>query len=274
MTRTRHLTLHGLQVSQEEQPGRKPFSNLGAEAKKELTSVDLWTFVIDDGPSLDPLLDQLGKEEQEHAGNLRFDEDRHRYLGAHLLLRRVLARHLGLPRADLAFVVNQGGKPALASRFTTPEAPLHFSLAHSSRIALLGVSQLELGVDIEHQRTMHARETVIRRQFSEPEQDFIREAGDQRAAFFAIWCAKEAYIKGLGRGLSHPLPEFSTVPLTRDSTGITDWSQERPRKRWHVEPIDLRQAGYSAALATIHPEPPLQLRNVSLTEIQEGLKPP
>jgi 4'-phosphopantetheinyl transferase len=194
----------------------------------------------------------LDAKEQERANRYRFPDDRRRFVCAHVFLRQVLGHHLGWKPEEIVFHNNQWGKPALES---PSGQELHFNLSHSEEIVLVAVSATgEVGVDVELVRDVQEDDAIVRRQFSAPEQDHVLQATDRMAAFFEIWTAKEAYIKGIGRGLFHPLKEFNAAP--RHGPGgellsVEDWSEAKPAEDWTVQNLALPEPTYAASLATI-----------------------
>jgi len=93
---------------------------------------------------------------------------------------------------------------------------LCFNLSHSGSLLLIGIAAgLDLGIDVEQVRPMRSAERLVRRFFSEREQEEFRSVPEplKLEAFFTCWSRKEAFLKALGRGLSHPLNRFSvSVP--------------------------------------------------------------
>lgn len=211
-------------------------------------------------PHLDGALDFLAPEEQERAMGFRFEDDRRRYLGGTLLQRTVLAHYLACPLGELSFVRNEWGKPALIQG---DDSAIKFSLSRSHEFAILGVGGTsEIGVDVEFERDL---ELSMRRQFAEAEQDFIENAADSRQAFFEIWARKEAYIKGIGRGLSHPLDQFDVTPYGEKF--VHDWSEDSPSESWDVSSVELPVSGYAAAIATPFPLPAIKVIEVTYDDL-------
>jgi 4'-phosphopantetheinyl transferase len=188
----------------------------------------------------------LDAREKRRAERLQHGLDRRRFVAAHTTLRRELGERLKTDPAELEFtrepcsrcggphgrpiVLRPGG--SLARR-----AELHFSLSHTGNQGVLAIAPTPVGVDIEalpdatmcQQLTalLHPREQV--RILSAPEEA-------QRTLFTRLWCRKEAYLKGLGVGLTHDSTEGYLSSLERTPG-------------WHVTNIETPY-GFAAAVAT------------------------
>ena len=95
----------------------------------------------------------LDEQERQRAARFVRDRDRHSYLSAHLALRHVLGRQLGIARRDSRA---SRGRPARSapSRTAVPalagaDPAVHFSLSHGGELVLLGVAGTPVGVDVE-----------------------------------------------------------------------------------------------------------------------------
>ena len=86
----------------------------------------------------------LSADERNRAAAFHFAADQRRYVAAHAMVRRVLARYLGCEAATLVFAAGPSGKPALTT------GGLEFNLAHSGPLGLLAVARDQaVGVDVE-----------------------------------------------------------------------------------------------------------------------------
>ncbi len=93
-----------------------------------------------------------------------------------------------------------------------------FNLSHCGDQALFAVGlKCDVGVDLEQIRPMSDRDDIARRFFcrEEHEELLALPLRNRDAAFFACWTRKEAYLKGIGAGLSVPLDSFR-VPMLDD----------------------------------------------------------
>lgn len=196
------------------------------------------------------LLEVLDRDERQRAARYVFERDRSRFIIARAVLRHLLSRYLSRPPAEFAFEHNAYGKPALKT--SSAATPLYFNVSHSGDKALYAFSaDGEVGVDVELVREDFATGDIAERFFSPREVRSFKSLPPhaRTEGFFNCWTRKEAYIKALGRGLSHPLDSFtvtlapgSPAELLADETGLTDVS------RWSLRELHLAP-DYAAALA-------------------------
>lgn len=148
----------------------------------------------------------LSEDERARAARFVFERDQRRFVAARGRLREVLGAVVGARPATIAFTTSAHGKPALGS------GEVAFNLSHSSGLAALGIARgLAIGVDIEEVRPL--KENVAERFFSKREVAALRALGasEQLEAFYRCWTRKEAIVKAIGEGLSHPLDTFDVT---------------------------------------------------------------
>ncbi len=174
--------------------------------------IDVWLVDTD----VDASPDSLSPEERERAARFRFDEHRCRWIAAHVALREILLKYTD----DVQFILGENGKPSLAG------GGVHFNLSHSGDLAIVAVSDGDLGVDVEQIRDF--------------DYESIMPAAN-REEFFRAWTRKEARLKARGLGLGSPEPE----------------------DLW-VEDLELCD-GYAGAVATISASPG-EVRNLILRD--------
>ncbi|WP_405959405.1 4'-phosphopantetheinyl transferase superfamily protein (plasmid) [Streptomyces sp. NBC_00868] len=174
--------------------------------------VDLWLIRSPGrtgGAALD--ISELDEAEQRRADSFVRPADGLLYTTAHVALRRLLTRYTGIPPRELRFVREPcpgcgaaHGRPALKES----AAPLHFSLSHSDGTALVGIAAVPIGVDTER---LPSREMVedCSQELHPAERSELAAAGveEQKVRFGQIWTRKEAFLKGIGTGLSRSLSE-------------------------------------------------------------------
>ncbi|PRW64213.1 phosphopantheine-transferase PgaX [Actinopolyspora mortivallis] len=185
-------------------------------------------------PPGDPLaVSELSEVELGRADSFRRAHDRLLYLTAHIALRRLLAAYLEIPPREVPLTRQPcpscggaHGRPAVAG----DPPPLHYSLSHSSGLALFGVSSAPIGVDVEK---IPSQETVelCTPALHKKEQEEIERLGalERRFAFARLWTRKEAYLKGIGTGLARE--------LSADYLGATEGSGYGGPPGWMVDNV-------------------------------------
>jgi 4'-phosphopantetheinyl transferase len=151
----------------------------------------------------------LSESERTRAQRFMFARDRRDYAAAHALTRAALSRCGDLAPAQWRFQEGAGGKPSVAADAGSPS--LIFNLSHTHGLVACAIAAGgDVGIDVEGIDRRVGAEEVAARFFSSLEQaDLARCPASERAKrFFDLWTLKEAYIKALGRGLSHSLSTF------------------------------------------------------------------
>lgn len=192
----------------------------------------------------------LSADEQAKAARFHFEKDRAQFITARGLLRTLLGCYLDTDPAILDFCYNEYGKPSLRERFNSQD--IRFNYAHSHGVVLCALARgREVGVDVEHIRPQPEHEHIAAQFFSARELAALRalSVAQRQRAFFTCWVRKEAYSKGVGRGLSLPLHRFSVTLAPGDAPRVID-AQEDPDEAAHWSLHDLPELpGYAAALA-------------------------
>jgi 4'-phosphopantetheinyl transferase len=187
---------------------------------------------------VDEFLRTLDDEERARAGRFHFDKHRRNFVVGRGVLRLLLGRYLETRPENIRFSYGAQGKPLLAGEYR--DESLRFNASHSGEMALYAfVRNCEVGVDVEGIKGDFATEEIAERFFSAPEIDVLSAlpVPEKPAAFFRCWARKEAYIKAIGSGLSHPLDQFDvTVPIPG----------------WSILDLEV-ESGYAAALAVDGP---------------------
>lgn len=184
-------------------------------AEFTLTSdqVHVWSLdLMQSEATVAQLYQLLSTDEQQRAQRFRFPKDQQAFTVARGGLRILLSRYLQCSGAEICFIYNAYGKPAIAH----PTTALAFNVSHSHGLALYAITRdRTVGVDVEYIRTDFPTLEIAKSYFSVAEQAELRSlpASLQPEAFFNAWTRKEAYIKAIGQGLSMLLAEFD-VSLT------------------------------------------------------------
>lgn len=232
--------------------------------KNDSPVIHIWSTSLRDPPlPLEQLAQTLSTDEWARANRFRFDHLRTRFIAARGLLRYLLGKYLQVEARYLKFDYGEYGKPALAHPFS--ESKLCFSLSHSEDQILYGVGcDRNIGIDLEKIRPVNHLEPLAKRFFSPREFDIIQSAPVYLRAglFLRYWTCKEAYLKAIGKGLTHPLNrvEFEIFPEHPIHFFNIGFGQDSG-KSWQVHELKPHNA-YAAALA---------IENVSRREEQNAL---
>lgn len=215
--------------------------------------IDVFAFALDPPEErLAALRATLAADERERAAKFRFDVHRRAFEACRGVVREILGAHLGLAPAKVQFSYGPKGKPSLLPDST----PLVFSVSHSAALGLCAVAREgALGVDVERLRPLDDALAIAERFFSSAERAALRTLAPPalETAFFAAWTRKEAFIKALGEGLSHPLADFDVTLLPDEPAQLLRVAgvDDAP-SRWRLVALDPAR-GYVAALAAAEP---------------------
>jgi 4'-phosphopantetheinyl transferase len=194
----------------------------------------------------------LTPDEQARATRFHFARDRDRSIIGRGSLRVLLGRYLGTAPERVNFAYGAFGKPALAN----PSPGIEFNLTHAGELALCAVARRRpVGIDLEPIRPMPDAERIATRFFSPREQaELLGLPSEERAAaFLRCWTRKEAFIKALGEGLSHPLDQFDvTLAANMPARLVSVIGRPGDVDRWQLLHIDPGPA-YVGALVVERP---------------------
>lgn len=113
-------------------------------------------------------------------------------------LEKIILNELGISLNEDMVIINKNGKPYLKDN------PIYFNISHSSDYIVIGLSDSEIGVDIEKlvskDRSLH----LINR-FNQKFVDEFNSSKNPQDLFTKCWVSIESYSKMLGDGLSFNL---------------------------------------------------------------------
>ncbi len=207
----------------------------------------------------DEKVNMLHQERAEKLRAYKMPADRIRGLGAGLLLERGLEDYLTDLRANME-VAEQGNNNECSSYIIPKDKEgrciihygygpqgkpylkdypdIHFSLSHSGNMAVLAISDGEVGIDVQESRGF--QEKVTKRFYQEEEIKRIEATEDienKEKLFYQIWTGKEAYIKYTGKGMGQDIRSFF---VDLDCGKILDGGQETAA----YQSIDLEEENY------------------------------
>ena len=170
-------------------------------------------------------LKRLHQARAEKIKAYKMPADRIRGLGAGLLLEKGLEDYLRqgsdlsgenakgdafcIPKDEegrfiIEYAYGPHGKPYFKNY---PE--IRFSLSHSGNMAVLALSDSEVGIDIQENRGYIER--IAKRFYHEQEWKILENkdsVSECEKLFYQIWTGKEAYIKYTGKGMRQDLRNF------------------------------------------------------------------
>ncbi len=196
----------------------------------------------------------LSEGEQERAQRFHFEKDQRKYTIARGVLRMLIGKYQNVSPELLQISTGKYGKPAVTEAFNQPE--IFFNISHSDNLAVFAFTrETEIGVDVEHARQLKEMKRIARRFFSKHEYTVLNSLpkDEQIAGFFNAWTRKEAFIKALGEGLSHPLDSFAVTLKPGTDAGLL-WVTGAPAEAAQWSLVSWQPAeDYVAALATRRP---------------------
>lgn len=176
-------------------------------------------------------LEKLSPERKRQVTACVSMEDRVRRLGASLVLQEALEDWTGChePPVRFGYVAEERkaeremrdhgepartpGMPVFRGKPYLKDYPdIHCNLSHSGEYVACAIGEVPVGIDIQEHRGM--REKILNRYYCEDERSYVNRQTDERdrlAAFYQIWCRKEAYIKYTGLGMTQNMTSFSTL---------------------------------------------------------------
>lgn len=120
-------------------------------------------------------------------------------------LRALLGGYLGLRADAVTLLEGAHGRPQLAP---AQAGTLDFNWSHSGECALVVLGhRVTPGIDVEYERARPRALQIARRYFTPFEAAWLAQLppAQRDPAFLALWTAKEAVVKALGRGLAFGL---------------------------------------------------------------------
>jgi 4'-phosphopantetheinyl transferase len=177
---------------------------------RKVRLVEVWVAPLQVSASAhDALVATLTPAEHDRAGRYRFADDARRFSVARGWLRHVLGDAVGVPPSDIAFAAGPG-KPRLATRGRPPGAagaggPC-FNLSHAGELALIALSDGEVGVDVEPESSGPAALEAAAVACTPAEAAALDSLPVEArpTAALRMWTAKEAFLKATGEGLAVP----------------------------------------------------------------------
>ncbi len=141
--------------------------------------------------------DRVDRQRQEKIDAFKPDGSKRLSLGAGVLLEYAL-KEIGIDKFDLIY--GPQGKPSISGH-----GDVFFNLSHSGTVAVIGISDREIGVDIEEEKEF--KESLINFVFNEKDKECAQKHVECGAlasmdlAYTRLWTVKESIMKHSGKGL-------------------------------------------------------------------------
>jgi len=190
----------------------------------------------------------LSEEEKDRLARLKITNKREEFLCSRGILRIILSRYVAEDPDKLPINYTPAGKPFL------PGTGIQFNISHSKDFLLCGISlNKQIGLDIQEIYSISSLDRIINNFFSPAETRYLHTlpSGETyREHFFAIWTAKESYLKAVGDGIQGSFNQISIIPESVDLKIFKLDLPDTPKTEmnWTIKSVEVSQ-GYSAALA-------------------------
>lgn len=197
-------------------------------AASTAASTAVWLVDTDeqDGAAARLAPEVLDPAEHRRAAAFAREKDRRRYVAAHVALRVLLGSWLDLAPGRVR--ITRAPCPSCGGPHGRPlsgDGPVHFSLSHSDRLALIALGPVPVGADVEALPPESAVRELAGQLHPREAAELAALAPEERpAAFGRVWVRKEAYLKGLGIGLSRGLALDYVGTGDTPASGLPGWS--------------------------------------------------
>lgn len=190
----------------------------------------------------------LSEQEKSQAGKFVNNELKDRYVLSHGLLRHLLSSYVNTMPENIYYLFNKFGKPFLRD----DHCRLQFNMSHSKDCVVYVIAlDNQVGIDIEWKNRDINVDEIADSVFTTSEQAIYQKLDKEEKfqIFYKIWVKKEAIVKAIGQGLSHPIKEMEIM----DSV-----SSNRPiyitcNNIYHYQDLDHLLEDYVGAVAFTHP---------------------
>ncbi len=204
----------------------------------------------------------LSAEEQARAKRFKFPRHRRRNIVARASLRHLLGQYLRIDPLDITLPKTEHGKPYVEQLYGTHE--LMFNVTHSHECALIAFTLDRLvGVDVEHRRRVSDVDNIAKHFFAAGEVAKLQTVpeAEKQTTFLKCWTRKEAFIKAIGEGLSHPLSHFEVTFLPDEQPRLLyDKSEPQAAQNWQLFNLDPHDEYIGALIVAASQDETINLR--------------
>lgn len=220
------------------------------------------------GDTYERLLNFVSDEKRARIGRFRIYEDKLRSLFGEAVAKNELSKKLKCDIKDIEFEKNKYGKLKVKGN-----NDIYFNISHSGDYAIVGISDSEIGIDIEiYKGAKHEVVDLAKRYYTEDEYNWILsfDEAERIKAFYKIWTLKESYVKFVGKGLSISLSSFtfafdgSNISLKKDNEVFNDVQF----KTYDIEDSYMMSICYKGGCCSEQ----VEVKNITLEQLKEDLK--
>ncbi|WP_022769708.1 4'-phosphopantetheinyl transferase family protein [Butyrivibrio sp. NC2007] len=152
--------------------------------------------ILEDQVQFDLWYDKMPEFRKRKVDALKPHRSKLLSLGAGMLLDKAM-KDCGFD--DYEIELSENGKPRIKGR-----GDVFFNISHSGEMVVLGISDKEIGVDIE--KVKHFKESLVNYVFMPQDQDLAKELmmseSDMDKVYTRLWTVKESIMKHCGKGIS------------------------------------------------------------------------
>lgn len=161
---------------------------------------------VNDLQFIDKSYNMVSENCKSKAKCFRFEADRLRTIIGELLARYGICNCFGIDTSKLSFNVSEYGKPYIDG------IPYYFNISHSDDYIICGVSDINIGVDIEKMQDIDFGFACDVFSDDEMRRFSSESVENKKKLFFSIWTLKESYVKWLGSGFHRKLSSYTVSP--------------------------------------------------------------
>jgi 4'-phosphopantetheinyl transferase len=191
----------------------------------------------------------LSDEEHRRSERFRFRRDRHAFIAARGILRKILSLYCDASPEHLEFDYAARGKPSLTGLHRNDD--IRFNVSHSRGLALYAIVRARhVGVDVEYVRAITSMDHIAARLFLPEDCAWLTSLprGSRQTAFYVCWTRREAYLKAKGSSIMRCVTSSARSLLSeQDTEGVAVIEEPDASGLWSVWQLD-PGPGYAGAL--------------------------
>jgi len=204
------------------------------ESNLSKNEVHIWLVNVNDQfVAFNYYLSLLSLEEKEQAKNYIFHKHSNNFIIRRAILRIILSFYLNVPPKDILISIDKNGKPYL----NYSELNVFFNLSHSSDLVYYAISsESYMGIDIEYIQDLDLEKDLLTLVLHSEEYIFFEGlfSHQKRDFFYRYWTQKEALVKAVGSGLSHPLSNIHIDFSDYLSPSLVRFDQKENTNNWSL----------------------------------------